>query len=86
MRHIRLALIIAAITARCLAGPALAAEPAPCEDVLRDVKATEASARLSDVDKTRVAELRSQGIERCKADDDQGADELFAEAMKIMGK
>jgi 2-methylisocitrate lyase-like PEP mutase family enzyme len=30
--------------------------------------------------------LVAKGLERCKADDDAGADDLFAQAMKLTGK
>lgn len=64
------------------------AAPAPCENVLKDVRAAEAeaAAKLSDTDKAKVSELETKGIERCNADDDKRADEFFAQAMKIMGK
>jgi 2-methylisocitrate lyase-like PEP mutase family enzyme len=68
------------------ASTAFAADPAPCEQSLNDLKAAVASSHPSDADKAKVADLQSQGIERCKADDDAGADALFAEAMKLLGK
>jgi hypothetical protein len=79
-------LFAASLIAIACAGDAAAAEPVPCENMLKDVKAAVASASLSDADKAKVADLQSQGIERCKADDDAGADELFGQAMKVMGK
>jgi hypothetical protein len=33
-----------------------------------------------------VADLQKRGIERCKADDDARADELFKQALTLMGK
>jgi hypothetical protein len=68
------------------ASTAFAADPVPCEQSLSDLKAAVASSNPSDADKAKVADLESQGIERCKADDDAGADALFAEAMKVLGK
>lgn len=62
------------------------AAPVPCEQMLKDVRAATKDAKLSDVDKAKVADLEGQGLERCKADDDAGADAFFAEALKIMGK
>lgn len=68
------------------ATPASAAEPVPCEKMLKDVKAAMKTAKLSDADKAKATDLQSQGVERCKADDDAGADALFAQALKVMGK
>lgn len=63
-----------------------AANPVPCEKMLNDVKAALGAAKLSDADKTKVTDLEGKGLERCKADDDAGADAFFAEALKTMGK
>lgn len=65
---------------------ASAASPVPCEDMLKQVNTAEKAAKLSDADKKKVADLKSQGLERCKADDDAGADGFFAQALKLMGK
>ena len=65
---------------------AIAAEPVPCENMLKDLRAAEKTATLNAADKAKVADLESKGLERCKADDDAGADAVFADAMKIMGK
>lgn len=64
----------------------LFAATAPCEDTLKTLRAAEAAATLSAADKAKVSELEAKGIERCNADDDQRADEFFAQAMKVMGK
>lgn len=68
--------------------PAVAsAAPVPCENALATLKtATAAATTLNTADKAKVADLTTKGLERCKADDDQGADDLFAEAMKLLGK
>jgi hypothetical protein len=58
----------------------------PCEDMLKDLRAAEAAAKLSDADKATVTELENKGVERCNADDDKRADDFFAQAIKIMGK
>ena len=63
-----------------------AANPVPCEKMLNDVKAALGAAKLGDADKTKVSDLEGKGLERCKADDDAGADGFFAEALKTMGK
>jgi hypothetical protein len=62
------------------------AAPAPCEDALKSLRATEAAAKLSDADAAKVKALEDKGIERCNADDDKRADDFFAQAMKMMGK
>jgi hypothetical protein len=62
------------------------AATAPCEDTLQTLRSAEAAAKLCDADKTRVSELETKGIERCKADDDKRADDFFAQAMKVLGK
>ena len=64
---------------------AAAAVPPPCEDSLKAEKAAFKTAKLSPADATKVADLEKQGVERCKADDDVGANAFFADAMKIMG-
>lgn len=81
----RLALTVAAIAVFPLAATH-AATPVPCEDMLKQVKAALAAAKLSDADKTKVVDLQSKGIERCKADDDARADDFFAQALKALGK
>lgn len=77
-------LVISAMPTVSLA--AAAANPVPCENMLNDLKAATKDAKLSDADKAKVADLQGKGLERCKADDDAGADTFFADAMKIMGK
>ena len=64
----------------------VSAATTPCETVLKDLRATEAKAKLNDADKAKVKELEDKGIERCNADDDKRADEFFDQAMKIVGK
>ena len=80
-------LIVAAgiLVSAVLPAPVLAA-PAPCEDMLNNVKTALQGATLSDADKTKVTDLENKGIERCKADDDARADEFFAQALALMGK
>jgi 2-methylisocitrate lyase-like PEP mutase family enzyme len=63
-----------------------ATSPVPCEKSLSDLKAAVASAKLSDADAAKVTDLEGKGLERCKADDDAGADAFFADAMKLLGK
>ena len=62
-----------------------AAAPPPCEDSMKAEKAAFKTAKLSPADTKKVADLEKQGVERCKADDDVGANAFFADAMKIMG-
>ena len=68
-----------------LAAPARAAT-VPCEDMLKELRATLSKAAPSDADKATVADLQAKGIERCNADDDKRADDFFAQALKILGK
>ena len=68
-----------------LAQPAHAA-PVPCEDMLKQLRAAQAGATLSDADKKTVADLQAKGIERCNADDDKRADSFFDQALKIVSK
>ena len=77
-----------ALTTIAFANPISSASAAttPCETSLKDLRAAEATAKLSDADKNKVSELETKGIERCNADDDKRANELFAQAMKLLGK
>lgn len=59
---------------------------APCEDTLKQMRATKASAKLSEADMKKVDELETKAVERCNADDDARSDKFLADAMKIMGK
>ena len=65
---------------------ASAANPVPCEKALGDLKTAISGATLSDADKATVTDLEGKGLERCKADDDAGADAFFSEAMKLVAK
>jgi hypothetical protein len=58
----------------------------PCEEMLKTLRAAEATAKPSDADKAKVTELETKGIERCNADDDKRADDFFTQAMKVLGK
>jgi len=63
-----------------------ATSPVPCEKSLSDLKAALANAKLSAADTAKATDLEGKGLERCKADDDAGADAFFADAMKLLGK
>lgn len=65
---------------------AFAADPVPCEKSYSEAKAAMGTAKLTDANKAKVADLVAKGLERCKADDDQGADDLLAQAMTLMSK
>ncbi len=65
---------------------ATAAQAVPCEDALKELRTAVGAAKLSDADKAKVADLQTKGLERCKADDDAGADAFFADAMKLLPK
>ena len=58
----------------------------PCEQMLNDLKAAIKTAKLTDADKAKVADLETKGTERCKADDDVRADAFFAQALRVLGK
>jgi hypothetical protein len=58
----------------------------PCEELLKQLRAAEASGKPSDADKAKIADLEAKGIERCNADDDKRADEFFNQALKLLGK
>lgn len=65
---------------------AFAAGPVPCEDMLKDLRAAEASAKIDPAVKAQYEDLKAKGVERCNADDDKRADAFFADAMKLLGK
>ncbi|MFB9984378.1 hypothetical protein ACFSQQ_11225 [Mesorhizobium kowhaii] len=77
-----------ALGAFAVANPISSASAAatPCETSLKNLRAAEASAKVSDADKNKVSDLETKGIERCNADDDKRANDFFAQAMKILGK
>lgn len=81
-------IIALAIAAGALAGPMATAVAAnvPCEEMLKDLRAAEATATLTAEQKSQITDLETKGIEPCNADDDKRADAFFAEAMAIMGK
>ena len=85
MKKITQILAAAAALSAALAVSASAA-PMPCEQMLKEVKAAIETAQVpaADMDKAKAAE--QQGLDRCKADDDAGADQHFAEALKLLGK
>jgi hypothetical protein len=85
MKNLVIAAILCTIAATHPISSAFAA-PTPCEDALKALRATEATAKLNAADKAKVSDLEAKGIERCNADDDKRADDFFAQAMKVMGK
>lgn len=78
--------LLAAAALLSIVPACFADDPVPCEDMLAKVKEAAKTAQLTDADKAKVADLQDQGIERCKADDDKNADDLFTQALKIMGQ
>lgn len=62
------------------------AAPVPCEDMLKQLRASEKTANLAAADKSAVAELEQKGIERCNADDDKRANKFFEDALKLVTK
>ncbi len=69
-----------------IAASTVHAAPVPCEDMLKQLRASEKTANLGTADKTAVTELEQKGIERCNADDDKRADKFFEDALKIVTK
>jgi hypothetical protein len=57
-----------------------------CEDRFEEIRAVQASTPLTDEEKARVLALIRNALERCTADDDERADQLFAEALSLMRK
>jgi opacity protein-like surface antigen len=80
------AFLLAAATLLSLSAAAHAAETVPCEDMLNDLRDAAKTVQLSEADQAKVADLQDKGIERCQADDDEHADEFFAQALKLLGK
>lgn len=87
MKTLSLAALSLIVTINVIPAIASAAEnPVPCENMLQDVNDALKTTKAGDADQAKANDLRSQGLERCKADDDAGADQLFAEALKALGK
>jgi hypothetical protein len=87
MKKLIAATFIAAIASLGSIVPqAHAAAAAPCEDMLKTMRAAKATAKLSDADMAKVNDLEAKAIERCNADDDARSDKFLADAMKIVGK
>lgn len=74
-----------ATTFASLSGSAQAAGPVPCEKMMGDVNAALKTTKVGDAEKAKAAELKGKGLERCKADDDAGADAFFEQALKVLG-
>ena len=58
----------------------------PCEDVLKEMRATKTSANLTPDNRSKVDALEAKAVERCNADDDKRADAFLQDAMTLMGK
>ncbi|MFJ7355653.1 hypothetical protein ACIQWS_15940 [Phyllobacterium sp. NPDC097923] len=86
MKKYALPLCLLVLSTNFVAPQSFAAGPAPCEDMLKDVRAAKATAKLNEADKAQVDQLEAKGVERCNADDDKRADEFFAQALKLLGK
>lgn len=63
-----------------------AAAPVPCEQMLSDVNAAMKATKAADTEKAKAVDLKGKGLERCKADDDAGADAFFQQALQVLGK
>ncbi|WP_432283534.1 hypothetical protein SLT36_16190 [Aminobacter sp. BA135] len=64
---------------------AQAADAVPCEKMLSDVNAAMQTTKADDAGRAKAADLKGKGLERCKADDDAGADAFFEKALKVLG-
>ena len=60
-------------------------KPAPCENMLAQVRSAKSGATLASDVAAEVADLEGKGVERCNSDDDARADGFFADALKLMG-
>ncbi|WP_018896924.1 hypothetical protein [Rhizobium sp. 2MFCol3.1] len=78
--------LLAVFAASPLFASVASAANVPCEEMLKDMRAAKASAKLSDADMASVNDLEAKAVERCNADDDARSDKFSADAMKIMGK
>ncbi|PWK59443.1 hypothetical protein [Aminobacter sp. AP02] len=58
----------------------------PCEQKLSAVNAAMKATKAADSEKATAVELKGKGLERCKADDDAGADAFFDQALQVLGK
>lgn len=84
-RPIIAAALIAVSTLAGLSSFANAAN-VPCEDLLKTLTETLATAKLSDADMKAITELKAKGEERCTAEDDKRADAFFTDAIKLASK
>ena len=62
------------------------ADNVPCEDMLKTLTETMATAKLNSADLKSVNDLKAKAEERCTAEDDKRSDGFVTDAMKIMGK
>ena len=76
-------LLIAAVTAFALTGPALAGQ---CPMLMQQVDAALETAQLSDADRARVEELRQSGEEAHEAGNHAQSEADLNEALEILGE
>lgn len=88
MKHLVPAIVIHSIALAGLVATSISAMAAavPCEEMLAEMRAAKATAKLNDADAAKVNELEAKAVERCNADDDTRSDKFLADAMTIMGK
>ncbi len=60
--------------------------PVPCELTLAKMRAVLASVAPSSSNKARFEDLKSRGIERCRANDDAQANAYLSEALGMIGR
>ena len=78
--------VVVFVAATALPMTTNAAAVRPCEDVLKEMRATKTSANLTPDNKSKIDALEAKAIERCNADDDKRADAFLQDAMKLMGE
>ena len=86
MKKLMLTFVVLSATAIGPLGSMAHAATVPCEEALKQLRDAETAATLSDADKATVTDLEGKGLERCKADDDAGADAFFSDAMKLVAR
>jgi len=77
------ALLSAVLSAALMSQVVRATEP-PCERVLAELRASEQDQGPIASDAATFNRLEASGIDRCRADDDHGADALFRRAAALL--
>jgi hypothetical protein len=86
MKKLLLASAFISLTAISGLGSIANAAVVPCEDILKTLTDSLATAKLSEADMKAVTELKAKGEERCTAEDDRRAGGFFNDALAIVTK